>query len=159
MFFLRSLKRWRKALIGHGDGYNRSKSRPRLVAHKLSEEEYQRILLTCNEPESPLCDQGRSCQLLPIRGFTSERSAASTVCSTTMARQSVAVKQCDHRNQGQCQGSGLRSKQGVELGHQLSDHHRRRDLAVPLPGDRSGTTKSWYGMWMSGSIQTLQRIW
>jgi transposase-like protein len=48
---LRTLKRWRKAFLGDGDGMDRRKGSPRLVAHRLSEEERQRILLTCNQPE------------------------------------------------------------------------------------------------------------
>ena len=43
---LRTLKRWRKAFWGDGDGHDRRKGIPRLVSHSLSEEELQRILLT-----------------------------------------------------------------------------------------------------------------
>ena len=46
---LRSLKRWRKALIGDHGGHDRPKGSPRTVLHNLSEEERQRILLTCNQ--------------------------------------------------------------------------------------------------------------
>ncbi|MFQ6540281.1 MULTISPECIES: transposase [Aphanothece] len=48
---LRTLKRWRRAFLGHGDGGDRRKGSPRHVAHRLSEEERRRILLTCNQPE------------------------------------------------------------------------------------------------------------
>ena len=48
---LRTLKRWRKAFLGDGDGEDRRRGSPRHVAHRLSEEERQRILLTCNHPE------------------------------------------------------------------------------------------------------------
>jgi putative transposase len=48
---LRTLKRWRKAFLGDGDGVDRRKGSARLVGHRLSEEERQRILLTCNQPE------------------------------------------------------------------------------------------------------------
>jgi len=48
---LRTLKRWRKALVGDGDGKDRRKGSPSAIAHRLSEEERQRILLTCNQPE------------------------------------------------------------------------------------------------------------
>jgi len=48
---LRTLKRWRKAFLGDGDGEDRRRDSPRHVAHRLSEEERQRILLTCNQPE------------------------------------------------------------------------------------------------------------
>jgi len=46
---LRTLKRWRKASADDGDGHDRRKGSPRLVLHRLSEEELQRILLTCNQ--------------------------------------------------------------------------------------------------------------
>jgi transposase InsO family protein len=46
---LRTLKRWRVAFLGDGDGQDRRKGSPRLVSHRLSEEEHQRILLTCNQ--------------------------------------------------------------------------------------------------------------
>jgi hypothetical protein len=65
---LRTLKRWRHAFGGDGDGEDRRKGSSRLVSHRLSEEERQRILLTCNQPEyaslppgqfvSALADQG-----------------------------------------------------------------------------------------------------
>jgi transposase InsO family protein len=48
---LRTLKRWRRAFLGDGDGEDRRKGSPRHVAHRLSEEERRRILLTCNQPE------------------------------------------------------------------------------------------------------------
>ena len=48
---LRTLKRWRKAFPDDGDGVDRRKGSARLVGHRLSEEERQRILLTCNQPE------------------------------------------------------------------------------------------------------------
>lgn len=48
---LRTLKHWRKAFLGDGDGRNRRKGSPRLVSHRLSEEERQRILLPCNQLE------------------------------------------------------------------------------------------------------------
>jgi putative transposase len=48
---LRTLKRWRRAFLGDRDGEDGRKGSPRHVAHRLSEEERQRILLTCNHPE------------------------------------------------------------------------------------------------------------
>ena len=49
--YLRTLKRWRKTFLGDGDGVDRRKGNARLVDHRLSEKERQRILLTCNQPE------------------------------------------------------------------------------------------------------------
>ena len=45
---LRTLKRWRKTLLGDGGGHDRRKGSARRVLHRLREEERQRILLTCN---------------------------------------------------------------------------------------------------------------
>ena len=60
---LRTLKRWRKALTGDGGGHDRRKGFPRLDSHKLSEEERQRILLTCNQAEYASLPPG---QILPV---------------------------------------------------------------------------------------------
>jgi len=48
---LRTLKRWRKSFLGDGDEVDRRKRSARLVGHRLSKEERQRILLTCNQPK------------------------------------------------------------------------------------------------------------
>jgi hypothetical protein len=45
---LHSLKR--KAFLGDGDNKDRRRASLRHVAHRLSEQELQRILLTCNHP-------------------------------------------------------------------------------------------------------------
>jgi hypothetical protein len=49
--YLRTLKRWRKAFGCDGNGKDRRNYRPRLVSYRLREEEHQRILLTCKQPE------------------------------------------------------------------------------------------------------------
>jgi len=51
---LTTLQRWRRQFAGDGGGVDRRKGSSRQVAHRLSEEERQRILLTCNEPECPV---------------------------------------------------------------------------------------------------------
>jgi hypothetical protein len=48
---LRALKHWRKAVIADGGGHDRRKASPRRVLHRLREEDRQRILLACNQPE------------------------------------------------------------------------------------------------------------
>ncbi len=48
---LRTLKRWRREFKADGNGVDRRKGSTRKVAHRLSVEEGQRILLTCNEPK------------------------------------------------------------------------------------------------------------
>ena len=47
---LRTLKRWRQRLLGDGDGEDRRQGSCRHVSHRLTAEERQRILLTCNQP-------------------------------------------------------------------------------------------------------------
>ncbi len=66
---LRTLKRWRKALIGDGGGHDRRKGSHRLVSHKLSEEERQRILLTCNQAEYASLPPGQIVPALADEGI------------------------------------------------------------------------------------------
>jgi transposase InsO family protein len=65
---LRTLKRWRRAIGGDGDGEDRRKGSPRLVSHRLSEEERQRILLTCNQPEYASLPPGQIVPALADQG-------------------------------------------------------------------------------------------
>jgi transposase InsO family protein len=46
-----TLQRWRRQLAGNNDGIDLHKASSRRVAKRLSAEECQRILLTCNEPK------------------------------------------------------------------------------------------------------------
>jgi len=48
---LTTLQRWRRQFAGDGDGLDRRKGSHRVVSHRLNDEERQRILLTCNQPE------------------------------------------------------------------------------------------------------------
>ena len=48
---LTTLQRWRRQFAGDKDGVDRRKGSSRHVSHRLSVEECQRILLTCNEPK------------------------------------------------------------------------------------------------------------
>jgi len=66
---LRTLKRWRKAFLGDGDGKDRRKGSPRHVAHRLSEEERQRILLTCNQPAYASLPPGQIVPALADQGL------------------------------------------------------------------------------------------
>ena len=65
---LRTLKRWRRAFAGDGDGEDRRKGSARLVSHRLSEEERQRILLTCNQPEYASLPPGQIVPALADQG-------------------------------------------------------------------------------------------
>ena len=73
---LTTLQSWRRQFAGVGDGLDRSKSSHRLVSHRLSDEERQRILLTCNEPEFAALPPGQIVPILADRGLYigSERS-------------------------------------------------------------------------------------
>jgi transposase len=73
---LTTLQRWRRQFAGDGDGIDRRKGSCRHVAHRLSEEERQRILLTCNEPEFAALPPGQIVPVLADRGLYigSERS-------------------------------------------------------------------------------------
>ena len=73
---LTTLQRWRRQFAGDGDGLDRRKSSQRLVSHRLSEEERQRILLTCNQPEFAALPPGQIVPILADRGqyIGSERS-------------------------------------------------------------------------------------
>jgi transposase InsO family protein len=73
---LATLQHWRRQFAADGDGVDRRKGSPCHVAHRLSEEERQRILLTCNEPEFAALPPG---QIVPVladrsRYIGSERS-------------------------------------------------------------------------------------
>jgi putative transposase len=73
---LTTLQRWRRQFAGDGDGLDRRKGSPRLVSHRLTDEERQRILLTCNEPEFAALPPGQIVPILADRGLYigSERS-------------------------------------------------------------------------------------
>ena len=66
---LRTLKRWRKACLGDGGGHDRRQGSPRLVSHRLSEEERQRILLTCNQTEYASLPPGQIVPALADQGL------------------------------------------------------------------------------------------
>ena len=73
---LSTLQRWRRVFNRDGDGVDRRKGSHRHVAYRLSEEERQRILLTCNEPEFAALPPGQIVPALADRGLYigSERS-------------------------------------------------------------------------------------
>ena len=73
---LRTLKRWRREFKAAGNGIDRRKGSSRQVAHRLSVEECQRILLTCNEPKYASLPPGQIVPDLADQGIYigSERS-------------------------------------------------------------------------------------
>jgi transposase InsO family protein len=56
-------------LIGDGCGHDRRKGSPRLITHKLTKEERQRILLTCNQPEYASLPPGQIVPALADQGL------------------------------------------------------------------------------------------
>jgi len=73
---LTTLQRWRRQFDGDKDGVDRRKGSTRKVAHRLSVEECQRILLTCNEPKYASLPPGQIVPDLADQGIYigSERS-------------------------------------------------------------------------------------
>jgi len=71
-----TLQRWRRHFASDGNGGDCRRGSHRHVAHRLSEEERQRILLTCNEPEFAALPAGQIVPALADRGLSigSERS-------------------------------------------------------------------------------------
>ena len=101
---LTTLQRWRRQFAGDGDGVDRRKGSCRHVAHRLREEERQRILLTCNEPEFAALPPGQIVLVLADRGLISLRNAAFTGCCTLTVRFTGGVVHGHHRNQDPCHG-------------------------------------------------------
>ena len=128
---LTTLQRWRRQFAGDGNGLDDRKGSHRHVAHRLSEEERQRILLTCNEPEFAELPPGQIVPVLADRGLYvgSERSLYRVLHTHRRGRAPTGA-------QTGSTPAGRRSESGVGLGHHLSPHYRPGDLAVPLPGDR-----------------------
>ena len=73
---LTTLQRWRWQFNRDGGGIDGRKGSHHHVAHRLSNEESQRILLTCNEPEFAALPPGQIVPILADRGcyIGSERS-------------------------------------------------------------------------------------
>jgi putative transposase len=114
---LTTLQRWRRQFAGDGDGLDGRKSSFRLVSHRLTEEERQRILLTCNEPEFAALPPGQIVPVLSDRGLYvgSERSFYRVLLP--MAKPTGAVVPGHQRAQACSTAAGRRAHSGVGLGH------------------------------------------
>jgi len=73
---LSTLQRWRRQFAGDGDGLDGRKGSPRQVSHRLTEEEKQRILDTCNQKDYAALPPGQIVPILADQGLYigSERS-------------------------------------------------------------------------------------
>ena len=96
---LRTLKRWRKAFLGDGDGEDRRRGSPRHVAHRLSEEKRQRILLTCNQPAYALLPPGQIVPALADQGLY-------IGSESSFYRVLHQEGQCHRRGRGTCSNTG-----------------------------------------------------
>jgi putative transposase len=67
---LSTLQRWSRQFAGDGAGVDRRKGSHRRVAHRLSDEERQRILLTCYKPEFAALPAGQIVSVLADRGLS-----------------------------------------------------------------------------------------
>lgn len=136
------LKRWRRQFAGHSDGIERPKSSHRHVAHRLSEEERQRILLTCNEPVFAACPPGRPCRswriaacITPMeKPAATALSAAFTGCSMPTTRFIGVVEQGHHSSRAKCHGSGPLARIRCGVG---------TSPACPPPCVAFGSTSLW----------------
>lgn len=133
---LTTLQRWRRQFAGDGDGINRRKGNHRHVAYRLNEEECQRILVTCNEPEFAALPPG---QIVPILGdrsryIVSERSFYRVLHAHGQAHRRGRAGR--HNSPDRSHACAQQGRSGVELGHHLSPHNGARRVAVPLHGDR-----------------------
>jgi len=101
---LTTLQRWRRQFAGDGDGVDHRKGSFRHVAHRLSEEERQRILLTCNEPEFAALPPGQIVPVLADRGLYigSERSFYRVLHAHGQVHRRGRARH--HRNQDPCHG-------------------------------------------------------
>ena len=104
---LSTLQRWRRQFAGDGEGVDGRKGSSRHVAHRLSEEERQRILLTCNEPQYASLPPGQIVPDLADQGIYigSERSFYRVLHA--LASCTAAVGHGYRRSQGRCLGLGL----------------------------------------------------
>ncbi len=103
---LRTLKRWRKAVIGDGVGQDRRKGSPRRVLHRLSEEERQRILLTCNQPQYAALPPGQIVPALADQGLYIGSESSFYRVLHVHGQVHRRVEHGHHRPRAQCHGSG-----------------------------------------------------
>ena len=168
---LTTLQRWRRQFAGDGGGVDCRKGSHRYVAHRLSEEERQRILLTCNEPEFAALPPGQIVPILADRGLFigSERSFYRVLHRHGQVhRRGRARSPQEPRPVPRLRAAGTKqvwcwditylptTVRGVWLYLYLV-----LDVWSRLPGlgQRAGGTRLWPGMSLIARIQPLQPIW
>ncbi len=131
---LRTLRRWRKAFGGDGDGEDRRKGSSRLVGHRLSEEERQRILLTCNQPEYASLPPGQIVPALADQGlYIGSESSFYRVLHQAGVPPTGPGPPAAGTAIGAAPGGGS-PQCALVVGHHLSAHDGARRVALPLSG-------------------------
>ena len=120
-------------------------SQRRNVSHRLSEEERQRILLTCIEPEFAALPPVQIAQILAARGlynfsvedcvYGSERSFYRALRAPRPGPPSWS-RPVTKRAQAGSPAASRRAESDVELGNYLLAHQGWRRVAESLPSDR-----------------------
>jgi len=168
---LTTLQRWRRQFAGNGDGVDRRKGSFRHVAHRLSEEERQRILLTCNEPEFAALPPGQIVPVLADRGLYigSERSFYRVLhAHGQVHRRGRARPPQEARSVPRLRASGPNQVWSWDITYLPTTVrgvwlylYLVIDVWSRLPGlgQRAGGTRWSPGMSPNGKTQPLQRIW
>jgi transposase-like protein len=134
---LRTLKRWRKAFLGDGDGKAPRKGSPRLVSNRLSEEERQRILLTCNQPEYASLPPGQIVPALADQGlFIGSESSFYRALHLGWTVPPPRAGPAASGTALRAASAGGSPKCALVVGHQLPADHGAGGVAVPLFGGR-----------------------
>ena len=144
----RTLKRWQNAFGGDGNGKDRRKCSPCLLIHRLSEEERQRNLLTCNQPKYVSLPPG---QIVP--------SLADQVLfigsESSFYRVLHQAGRIDPMRSGRGTSPIYRPRCGV-CGC-ISTWWSMSGAAYLALGQRAGGTRWWHGMWLRWS-QPISRL-
>lgn len=132
---LTTLQRWRRQFAGDGYGLDRRKGSRHHLAHRLSKEECQRILLTCYEPEFAALPPGRSCRSWRIGASILFPNAAFIECSTPMGRPIGVVEHAHLRSPDWFHACGPQARIKCGAGASPVSPPCARCVAVLLPGD------------------------
>jgi len=148
---LTTLQRWRRRFAGDEDGLDRRKGSQRLISLRLTDEERQRILLTCNGPEFAALPPGQFVPILADRGpyIGSERSLYR--CSMPMARLIAVAVHGRSRSPARCHGwkpeGPTRCRAGTSL---ISPPVSVASGCTSIWWSMTGAARWWPGTWLSG---------
>jgi hypothetical protein len=142
------LQRWRRQFAGDGDGLDSRNGSPRLVSHRLNDEERQRILLTCNEPEFAALPPGQIVPILAGNGLYNSFGEDCVYGSERSFCQVLHAHGQAHRRSLRLSGGlhGLAQPPATTQRHPVHDAPRtpqrpgQRDLSSPSQGLRNCTS-------------------